>query len=262
MSASSLSRSRSASHATPAAAPFCSLISDDRAGQGRSACIIALLRGSVGAAAPPSWTGLAPAVQAARGARAGGAGSPPPRPPARRAKQRRRRPRRISSPCSSRCALTAAPVDDDSVQAPLVVHGGAAGVADDQRVAARHRRIVEPDVGGEAATDARALRGKADDDDLGGHFAFEAQAVPVGAAVSRDLEQAAPRGQPSPAATRRRTWARPRRSSLFRCGSSRSFRLGCPESSARTCAGHNAFPMSGRMRRSCAVRTSPHRAFR
>src|SRR3954462_11311628 len=53
--------------------------------------------------------------------------------------------------------LDALSVDEHAVEAPVVEDPHAIGLAHDQRVPARHGRVVEPDVGREAATDPRPL---------------------------------------------------------------------------------------------------------
>src|SRR3954453_14961154 len=53
--------------------------------------------------------------------------------------------------------LDALAVDEHAVEAPVVQDPHAIGLAHDQRVPARHGRVVEPDVGREAATDPRPL---------------------------------------------------------------------------------------------------------
>src|SRR3954453_3204091 len=53
--------------------------------------------------------------------------------------------------------LDALAVDEHAVEAPVVEDPHAIGLAHDQRVPARHGRVVEPDVGREAAPHARPL---------------------------------------------------------------------------------------------------------
>src|SRR3954469_11712571 len=53
--------------------------------------------------------------------------------------------------------LDALAVDEHAVEAPVVEDPHAIGLAHDQRVPARHGRVVEADVGREAATDPRPL---------------------------------------------------------------------------------------------------------
>jgi hypothetical protein len=55
------------------------------------------------------------------------------------------------------------PVDEDAVEAAVVEHPDAVRLAHDQGVAARDGRVVEADVGGEAAADPRPLAGERDD---------------------------------------------------------------------------------------------------
>src|SRR4051794_27821983 len=56
-------------------------------------------------------------------------------------------------------------VDEDAVERAVVEHAHAVGLADDQRVAAADGRVVEADVGGQRAADARPLLGQRDRDD-------------------------------------------------------------------------------------------------
>ena len=56
-----------------------------------------------------------------------------------------------------RAPLDALAVDEDAVERPVVEHAHAVGLAHDQRVAARDRRVVEADVGGQAAPDPSPL---------------------------------------------------------------------------------------------------------
>ena len=52
-----------------------------------------------------------------------------------------------------RAPLDALPVDEHAVEAAVVEDAQTIRLADDQRVTAGNRRIVEPDVGGEAPAD-------------------------------------------------------------------------------------------------------------
>ena len=96
--------------------------------------------------------------------RCGRAGGPRRRASAARSRKCRRwRPTTISSPSLQHAPLDALAVDEHAVEAAVVEHPHAVGLAHDQRVAARHRRVVEADVGGEAAPDARPLALEGDD---------------------------------------------------------------------------------------------------
>ena len=63
----------------------------------------------------------------------------------------------ISSPSCSALPVDARAVDEHAVEAAVVEQPHAVGLAHDQRVAARDGRVVEAQVGGEAAADARPL---------------------------------------------------------------------------------------------------------
>ena len=65
-----------------------------------------------------------------------------------------------------RAPLDALAVDEDAVEAAVVEHADAVDAADDERVAARDRGVVEAHVRREPATDPRPLAGQRDDDDL------------------------------------------------------------------------------------------------
>src|SRR3954471_3451596 len=56
-------------------------------------------------------------------------------------------------------------VDEHAVERAVVEDAHAIGLADDERVAAADRRVVEADVGGQRAADARPLLGQRDGDD-------------------------------------------------------------------------------------------------
>jgi hypothetical protein len=62
-----------------------------------------------------------------------------------------------------RTPLDALAVDEDAVERPVVQDPDAVGLAHDQRVPARHRRVVEAHVGGQAAPDPRPLLAQGED---------------------------------------------------------------------------------------------------
>ena len=66
-------------------------------------------------------------------------------------------PMPIQSPSLSAASLTRSPVDEDAVEAPVVEQHGAAAAVGHHGVTARHRRVVEQDVGCGAAADMQAL---------------------------------------------------------------------------------------------------------
>ena len=65
-----------------------------------------------------------------------------------------------------RAPLDPLAVDEHAVEAAVVEHAQAVRLADDQRVAARHGRVVEADVGGQAAADPRPLALQRERDDV------------------------------------------------------------------------------------------------
>ncbi len=60
-------------------------------------------------------------------------------------------------PVGQRAPLDALAVDEHAVEAAVVDHAQAVGLAHDQRVPARHRRIIEADVSRQAAADPGPL---------------------------------------------------------------------------------------------------------
>ena len=88
-----------------------------------------------------------------------------------------------------RAPLDPLAVDEHAVQASIVEHAQAVRLADDQRVAARHGRVVEADVGGEAAPDPRPLALQRERDEVVARGA-------VGEVLARLVEPVTDLGQP------------------------------------------------------------------
>ena len=109
--------------------------------------------------------------------------------------------------------LDAAAVDVDAVERAVVEHAYAVGLGHDERVTARHRRVVEAHVGGQRAADARPLARHGHDDAAPGvlvgqvlarHRQVRARLLdPVGPRGARRLRGGGRRAaEPSPATGR------------------------------------------------------------